>query len=229
MGYFGEDNPFRDSEVVGGLGNGTGRAYVAPRARYLATNEERRNYIHLEEDNLRTCHLIHGCHICHPTHPIYDALLVQSCEMELLRRPSLQVLRSCNIKVTYDHRPCWIPLTTLGGWLYSLATPETARLTCSGKSTQEYQLKNAGIIQMTPGCSLLTENVALPAIMLKENPHEYIYEPFMYLDLSEMSPTLVQHHQLIVLKPPSKEETEQPWYGSDADSTLSELESKLLE
>ena len=172
----------------------------------------------LDEDDLRTCHLSHKRYLCHVSQVIYDVAMVPTCEVELLRYPSKDLLRTCDIRITYDQ---------ISDIRYSLTSPELAHLICSKTPDQKYILEKTGLIQMAPGCSLKTESATIPAITLKEDPQEYLYETQLSLDLTELSPIISKHRDYLDSPLNNVHDSKPTWQGSDADTTLMDLEKKL--
>lgn len=201
------------------------RAYISPHARYIATSAAVRKYFYLEEEDLITCSYIEHKYICHPRQVIYDSILIPSCESELLRETNNETLKSCDIRITDNQQPHWSPITTTGSWIYSLTTEETAYLSCYNQPTKVQKLEGVGLLQIASGCRLTTDTIELPALQIKENKQEYLYEPKLELCLEELSPILQQSRR--EQTPISSEKIRPPWKKMEGDIKLENLEKEL--
>lgn len=152
------------------------RAYILPRSKYLALERDYKRYFYLNDDFLQRCKINNDKYLCNLQQPVYDANVLPSCEVNLLRNPALEILRTCDIRLSTNQKPYWAPILSLGGWLYALPSKEIAHLIC--KETQmNLELKGNGILQINSNCVLRTNSVTLTALPIFEDPTEYVYEP----------------------------------------------------
>ena len=147
--------------------------------------------------------------------------------------PTIESFRLCEVQVSYKKRPYFKFLETLSGWMYSILTTTTVKVTCPSRKSQTVQLNGVGIVQIAPGCYLRTSGLSLPSPGSRAQTSVVIYEPHLHLNLSELSPALLQHKQLMASPEPQQEPPE----GNPAkngrykenDETLSKLEDQLNE
>ena len=125
-----------------------------------------------------------------------------SCESSLLNNPTVESFRLCEVQVSYRKRPFFKLLETPGGWIYSFLTKTAAEITCPARRTSKIQLKGVGIVQIAPGCYLRTSRLSLPSPGSRAQTSVVTYEPHLHLNLSELSPALLQHKQLMVSPEP---------------------------
>ena len=83
------------------------------------------------------------------------------------------------------------------GWIYSFLEEVSANIVCLTKQTIKVQLSGIGILQIAPGCRLKTSGVTLSSISSPSQTSVVTYEPRLHLNLSELSPTLLQNQQLM--------------------------------
>lgn len=202
------------------------RAYILPKTKYLALEADNKRYIYLDDDTLQSCKMNNNKYICYLNQPIYDSTLLPSCEVNLLRKPSLAILRTCNIRLSTNHQPYWTSMVSLGGWLYALREPETAQLICSKRQRKDLILKGSGILQISPNCIVRTDSVTLTALQIFKDPTEYIYKPQINLNISELSPGLAEYHLTAMdMTEPAKNFTLSPiWDSEKTDIALADLE-----
>ncbi|XP_051176797.1 uncharacterized protein LOC127291639 [Leptopilina boulardi] len=140
------------------------RAYILPRSKYLALERDNKRYFYLDDNVLHSCKMNNDKYICQINQAIYDATVSPSCEVNLLRRPTLEILRTCDIRLSTNQQPYWTPVLSLGGWLYSVSAPEIAQLSCNREQPKKLKIKGSGILQIGTNCIIRTDSVTLTAL-----------------------------------------------------------------
>lgn len=166
-----------------------GRAYIKPSTKFLAMDDKKRYYFRVKENILRYCHKIAEKYICHLTRAYYKVDKAKSCELQLLVN-SLDILKNCDIRVSFKQDPLWTAIASLRGWLYSLPDPELATIICEGETSKKVILQNTGILQLSTRCTLITKSVILPPLLFKESNFQYFYNSPSHLNISKISPSL---------------------------------------
>ena len=215
------------------LKNGSGRAYVRSEFSHLAMADSQRTYLLMKEKEMEQCKELRGFYMCPENLPVRETSTYASCEISLLNNPTAESFRLCEVQVTYRKRPFFKLLETLGGWIYSFLTKTAAEITCPARRTSKIQLNGVGIVQIAPGCYLRTSGLSLPSPGSRAQVSVVTYEPYLHLNLSELSPVLLQNKQLLTLTPTSKKQPEDnPTEESrfeNTDETLNKLEDQLNE
>lgn len=201
------------------------RAYILPRTKYLALERDYKKYFYLNNDFLQGCKMYNYKYICQLQQPVYDANALPSCEVNLLRNPTLEILRTCDVRLSTNQKPYWAPILSLGGWLYSVTKKEIARIRCNGKE-KHLELKGNGIIQIATDCVLNTDSVTLTALPIFDDPTEYVYEPHLNLNISELSPELTEYRLTTtdIKKSTNKSNLSPIWDSEKTDVALTDLE-----
>ena len=207
------------------LKNGSGRAYVRSEFTHIAIENSQRTYLLMEEGGMVQCKKLKEFYMCPNNSPVYEASTYASCESSLLNNRTVESFRLCEVQVSYKKRPYFKILETLNGWMYSVLATTTVKITCPSRKPQTVQLSGVGIVR--------TSGLSLPSPGSRAQTSVVTYEPHLHLNLSELSPALLQHKQLMASPEPQQEPPE----GSPAengrckenDETLSKLEDQLNE
>ena len=143
------------------------------------------------------CKKVREFFMCSDNSHVYEASTYASCESSLLNNPTVESFRLCEVQVSYKKRPYFKLLKTLSVWMYSILMITTARVTCPSRKSLTMQLRGVGIVQMAPGCYLRTSGLSLPSSGSKGQTSVVTDELHLHLNLSELSPALLQHKQLM--------------------------------
>ena len=104
---------------------------------------------------------------------------------------------------------------------------------CLTKQTIKVQLSGIGILQIAPGCRLKTSGVTLSSISSPSQTSVVIYEPRLHLNLSELSPALLQNQKLMCMPKTTVQVATDVAAKEDdyreTDETLAQLENQLNE
>lgn len=124
-------------------------------------------------------------------------------------------------------------MSTLAGWIYSLAIPETVTVVCYSVDPIKILLRGVGILKLAPGCSVKTKDVLIPAATSQAGQSDVIYEPELHLNLMEISPVISKYHYLLKESTPVANqqlglEVKMSTFETNS-KTLDELEQELQE
>ena len=93
--------------------NRSGRAYILSDYSHIVMEESKRTYMLMKQKDIESCTKL-NYYLCQTHLPVFETAKHESCESELLIRPSMATLKECNIRVSYQDQPKWIYLETLG-------------------------------------------------------------------------------------------------------------------
>ena len=200
---------------------------------YIAMEESRRTYILMNQEEMNQCKDLGRFYLCPGKSPIYEASTREACESALPNDPTAEAFRLCEVQVSYKKDPYFQPIKSLGGWIYSLLTGTTAEVICPSRTVTKLQVTGIGILQIATGCSLRTSEMTLPSPSLQRQVSVAIYEPYLHLNLTELSPALLRNSQLTALpatevRLPENISNKRGKYKK-AEETLDQLENHLNE
>lgn len=112
------------------LKNGTGRAYIHTKYNYIAMENSQRTYTLLKSEELKTCKQHASKYIFNVNLKIFETSKRPSCESHMLTPPSMDSLRTCDVRIKSDVLPNWTYLNTIMAWLYSIVTKVTTQVVC---------------------------------------------------------------------------------------------------
>ncbi|XP_043473700.1 uncharacterized protein LOC122505895 [Leptopilina heterotoma] len=181
------------------IGNKTIRAYVKTKHDYLIVDEEQHTYLLLTERDWKSCKSTASYHACLNGIPIYDLNERPACEPSLLINPTIDNLRTCEIQITVNSESFWKSLTTLSSWLYSFSKMEDVVIICHSMTPIKINLNGTGILKLAPGCMARTQDTIIPATISQVGQTEIIYEPDLHLNLTKISPVILNYGHLLTM------------------------------
>ena len=202
--------------------NSTGSSYVHPKFPYLAISNDHRFYFNADELYINSCHRTSYAYLCPLNQPLFEVSSTDACEVSLLLRPTIQVFKHCDVRIRPQHTPFWARLTSTQGWLYSLETPESVQIICSGMKDDLITMEGTGILHLRPGCIAKTTYVTLVGIQHLESKEQYLYQPNLLLNVSELLPQIHKYHDI---RPLDTKHVSTPI----VEDTMSAVEEKLDE
>uniref|UniRef100_A0A6V7L3Q8 Uncharacterized protein n=1 Tax=Bracon brevicornis TaxID=1563983 RepID=A0A6V7L3Q8_9HYME len=121
------------------------------------------------------------------------------CEMDLLIRSSLQLLRSCDIKILRSHKTQWTWLEETKTRLFSTAEETPLHVVCDNSESFTINIKSTGLLKLHHHCQAETStDVLRNAGATKYHLPELHVAP-LNLNLSEISPNLTKPYQIPTL------------------------------
>ena len=173
-----------------------GVAHISPSYPYLAVKRDLQEYLKLTEQHLQECIATHYGRICPPKGPLFIISDRKECEVELLLNPHPGVLKSGDIMISSSSSSQWRYLELTDSWLYSIVKEETVRITCPGEIYYTPTIKGTGMLRLANGCSARTHTVELPDNQDQTAKAQYIYNPDVGLNITNIHPELWQYTNL---------------------------------
>ena len=123
-------------------GNYTRAVYISPIKQYIALTEDERKFFLADKEYYDTFKKTIYHTICENTQPIYDRVTTTSCECKMLTRPSMEILKQCNIKINTKNSVFWKHIPSLNAWIFSTKKPEPISITCKKGRTEKGHITN---------------------------------------------------------------------------------------
>ncbi|XP_034949285.1 uncharacterized protein [Chelonus insularis] len=132
-------------------GTGTSVLTILPEKEFLIMSADRTRYFLASRAELTDCLPAGRSLACVPATALSSTENKPVCETQVLRDPSNQTLRACNLRLTQSRVTEWIALTHRNSWLFSLFQPEIFNIICEGQQVTTLHLDRAGILDLSPG------------------------------------------------------------------------------
>lgn len=210
------------------LGNKTGKAYIDFQSDYLVIDDAQLTHMIINKEDLNSCKKSTEYFLCQNSPAIYDTGKNPSCEIQMLLQPSIEILKTCTVKLQYDDEPFWQRLETIGGWLYSVKDETSLKIKCLSKYNAKINIFGSGVLQLAPGCTARAPTVTLPALQAPKGISEIIYEANVELNLKKLSPILEHWNETLPISETTNlEDVKIESKYNQNSATLDELEQQL--
>lgn len=120
--------------------NATGAAFIQPETKYLAVSLNNQHYFKASSEYIQNCIAMPEYYLC-AIH-VLKSVESSSCEVELLLNPSLEAMKTCDIKILKQHQTQWTWLEESQSWLFSTARIINLNVVCGETRGVTLKLKD---------------------------------------------------------------------------------------
>lgn len=203
--------------------------YVRAISPFLAISTTKQRYVLPSTSYMQNCYRHHKQYICQASLPMFKMETRPICELELLKNPTLDTWRKCDVQVSAATDEIWEPLESGQTWLYYAKTERRVQFFCKGRSVGMDYIHDAGLIRLNPGCMATTDLTQIQAINTISTVEEQLYAPEMAINLTRLTPDFGSNHLSILAKITQIQPLEQPkdgWLQTQAAISLKTLEER---
>ena len=97
----------------------------------------------------------------------------------MLARPSIKMLRQCDVKINTKNSVFWKHIPSLKAWIFLTKNPEPIIITCKKVKTEKGHITNSGILRLSAGCIARTKHNTLIILYYIYIILYYIYTTFI--------------------------------------------------
>lgn len=177
------------------IGNRTVWAHITPEKPYLLVAEDRHHFALLHQMDMEGCAPLDNRLVCIPRFTISNSLLKPMCEIMLLLKPSSEILRSCDVKISNSRGTEWTLLENDAQWLFSTNEPERGEVICSHHLVGTINIAGTEIVSLGPGCKRQTTSDLLTYIGILQTSEAEIHLPPVNLTLLDLAPELERNSE----------------------------------
>lgn len=162
---------------------------IIPNSEFFLFNSHRRELTPMEHSDLNNCKKsFNNVLICRPEQPTFIRPEA-SCEMSLLLKPEPAVINSiCNI-IQLPRKNYITPLYQNNSYYCVISEPIAVSVSCPGKTGRQKDLTEDGIITLSPGCSVTTNEMRFSSQTNIVDKEDHILTPLF--NISQISSELI--------------------------------------
>ena len=168
-------------------------AYIAPTVSHLALSRDQQTFFEKNQSRLSQCINTHYGHVCSAQGMMAVTSKPRKWEIEMLLTPSAAVLNLCNVEARSEDVMHWRYLETDGSWLFSTLGDETLRISCPHEIYQTVSLNGIGVLRLANRGIRWTKSIIVMAHDTKRASQQYIYDPKLGLNITDLYPELVNN------------------------------------
>ena len=143
--------------------------------------------------------------MCELSVPLQDLEKAPTCETNALLKPQNIKWSSCNIQALSGGRTYLKKLIAPNTWIYSVKDTLALQVRCNKHSAGYEVLQGAGILQLRRDCEAKIGTDQIWAAGVDTEELTTIYKPSIGINISEILPTLTEHHVKILTDYQQKE------------------------
>ena len=182
--------------------NATESIYIIAKTPYIALANEERKFILVSKEYCDNCQKTLYNTICENTQPKHEVSTTTSCECLMLIKPSKDTIHLRDIRMKVEEEMYWNYIPSLSAWIYSTKNPEPmVSINCVKGKLEKGHLKNSGILRLGTGCTARMKHTTLTGTQINKKTEEYIYNPNLTFNITEILPKLDTIQQLPKIKP----------------------------
>ena len=205
--------------------------FIKPRTPYLAISQISTQYFMPDESYISGCRKHPRMYMCELSLPLQDLEKAPSCETDaILKLPKIR-WNSCNIQAFPGSRTFLKKMIAPNTWLYSVKDTLALQVRCNKHSAGYEVLQGAGVLQLRRYCEAKIGTDQIWASGIDTQVLTTVYKPSIGINISEILPTITEHHVKILIDHQEKEPlgTLQDAHASANTIALEDIERQARE